>query len=114
FIWMASSIDRSGIGAVAVRLYARGRRNADRLADLRFDLGGGVRMLLQEIAGVIFALADFLAFVRVPRTGFFDHAVRDAELDDFAFARDALAVQNVEKRFAERRRHLVLHDLHAR
>ena len=38
----------------------------------------------------------------------------DAELDDLAFARDALAVEDVEQRLAERRRDLVLDDLDPR
>ena len=36
------------------------------------------------------------------------------EIDDVARAADALAVEDVELDLAERRRHLVLHDLHAR
>ena len=38
----------------------------------------------------------------------------DAEVDDLAFARDALAVEDLELGLLERRRDLVLHDLDAR
>ncbi len=71
-------------------------------------------MLAQELARVVLALADLLALVGVPRARFFDDLVIDAELDDLAFARNAFAVENVEQRFAKRRRHLVLHHLDPR
>jgi hypothetical protein len=71
-------------------------------------------VLAQVLARVVLALADLVAVVRVPRAGLLDDPVVDAELDDLAFARDALAVQDVEQRLAERRRDLVLDDLDAR
>ena len=91
-----------------------GDGHADGGADLGFDLVGHLGMLAQELARVVLALADLLAVVGVPRAGLLDDVVRDAELDDLAFARDALAVQDVEQRLAERRRDLVLDDLDAR
>src|SRR5207342_2385624 len=90
----------------------RRRRDAHLLADLRLDLRGELGMLLQVFAGVVLALADAVLLVREPGAGLLDHAVHDAELEDLAFARDALAVEDVEHRLAERRRDLVLHHLH--
>ena len=46
------------------------------------------------------------------RASFFDHAVVDAQVDDLADLRDALAEHDVEFRTFERGCHLVLHDLH--
>ena len=73
-----------------------------------------VRVLAQIFARVVLALADLVAAVRVPGAGLLDDVVRDAQLDDLALARDALAVQDVEQRLAERRRDLVLDHLDAR
>src|SRR5881392_291100 len=80
---------------------------ADRLLDLLADL----RVLLQIGFGVLAALADALAVIGEPCAGFFDDAGLDAEIDQFAAFRDALAVHDVEIDDLERRRHLVLDDL---
>src|SRR5205814_7245328 len=90
-----------------------GRRDADSRAYLGFDLRGELGMLAQIFAGVVLALADLLAAIRVPSTGFLDDVVHHAELNDLALARDPLAIENVEQRLAERRRDLVLDDLDA-
>jgi hypothetical protein len=71
---------------------------------LGLDFLGDFRMAAQEFAGIVLALADFFALVGIPGTGFVDQLVGDAEFDDFAFAGNAFAVENVENRFAERRR----------
>src|SRR5512145_1308531 len=78
------------------------------------DLGGGLAVLLQVRADVFLALADALAVVRVPGAGLLDQVLRDAQLDDLTFARDAGAVHDLELGLAERRRNLVLDDLDAR
>src|SRR5258705_327846 len=87
--------------------------DAELLADLRLDLGGELRVFLQEIAGVVLALADAVLLVLVPGTGFVDHAAADAELQNLALEGHPFAVENIEERLAERRRDLVLHHLHA-
>src|SRR5260221_819953 len=87
--------------------------DAELLADLRLDLGGELRVFLQEIAGVVLALADAVLLVLVPGTGFVDHAAGDAELQNLALEGHPFAVENIEQRLAERRRDLVLHHLHA-
>src|SRR5882762_7028941 len=87
--------------------------DAELLADLAFDLGGELRVFLQEVAGVVLALSDAVLLVLVPGPGLVDHATTDAELQDLAFEGHPFAVEDVEQRFAERRRDLVLHDLHA-
>src|SRR5262245_33245392 len=83
------------------------------LADLALDLPGDFRMLIEEGARVLLALADTLAVVAEPGAGLLDETLRHADIDDFAVAGDAGAVQDLELRFAERRRDLVLHDLDA-
>src|SRR5207247_10758407 len=65
-------------------------------------------------ARVVLALADAAALVGVPGARLFDDPERAAELDDLAFARDALPVHDLELRLPERRRDLVLHHLDAR
>src|SRR5205809_1169790 len=76
--------------------------------DLRRDLG----MLAQEIASVLAALADAVATEGVPGTGLLDDALLGRDVDQLSLLGDAAAVQDVELRLAERRRHLVLHHLH--
>src|SRR4029079_2716343 len=104
--------------ALRVRDQRRTRRACDRHADDRADLGldlcRDVLVLAQPFARVVLALAYLVAVVGVPRAGLLDDVVRDAELDDLAFARNALAVQDVEQGFAKRRRDLVLDDLDPR
>ncbi len=65
----------------------------------------------QKLASVVLALPDALAVVAVPGAGFLDELCGYAQVDDFAFARDAFAIEDVEFGLAERRRHLVLDDL---
>ena len=67
-------------------------------------------MLLQEHAGVFAALAQPLPFEAEPGSGFFDDSLLRAQIEQVAFAREAFAVKNVDLRFAERRRDLVLDD----
>src|SRR4051812_24755410 len=83
-------------------------------ADLLFDFLRELRTLLEEFAGIVLALADALALVAVPGAGLLDDALGRAHVDDLALTRNALAVHDFEFGFAERRRHLVLHHLHAR
>src|SRR5438094_4110596 len=68
-------------------------------------------VMLQIGFGVLAALADALASIRESCAGFFDDAGLDAEIDQFAAFRDALAVHDVEIDDLERRRHLVLDEL---
>ena len=82
--------------------------------DLRLDLLRHVGVLAQELLGVLAALADALAVEGEPGAALLDRAALGAEVDEVALAADALAVEDVELDLAERRRHLVLHDLHAR
>src|SRR6266516_3863551 len=76
--------------------------------DLRRDLG----MLAQEIASVLASLADAVATEGVPGTGLLDDALLGRDVDQLSLLGDAAAVQDVELRLAERRRHLVLYHLH--
>src|SRR3989338_470176 len=90
------------------------QRDAERFAHPVLDFKGDFRMLAQVFARVILALADLVTLVCIPGAGFFQQFVLHAQFDDLAFARDALAVQNIEECFAERRRDLVLHHLDTR
>ena len=80
---------------------------------MRFNFGGHFRVFLQPHAHVVFALADFIAIVAVPRAGFFDDADLIAPVDQLAFAAYAFAVEDVELGLAERRRHFVFNHFHA-
>src|SRR5690606_3574575 len=82
-------------------------------ADLLLDLGGDIGVLDQPLADIVLALADAIAIVAVPGAGLLDDVLADAELDQLALAGDALAVENLEIGFLERRCDLVLHHLHA-
>src|SRR5262249_26073304 len=118
----ASRSPARAVIAPCVASLVRGRRAAsgtrhgyaDRSANLRFDLRGELRVLLEVIARVVLALPDAIAVVGIPGARLFDHVVGNAQLDHLAFARDAFAVEDVEQRLPEGWRHLVLDDLHAR
>src|SRR5688572_5572159 len=79
----------------------------------RLDLRGDLRMLDEVVARVVLALADALAFVRVPGAGLLDDAVHRAHVDELALARNALAVEDLELGLTEWRRDLVLHHFYA-
>src|SRR5260221_13661575 len=80
-------------------------------AHLLFDLGGDVRIGLEELAGVVASLADTLAVPGKPSAGLLDHSGLDAQIDDLADLGDAFAIHDVELDLAERRRDLVLDHL---
>src|SRR5262245_21129924 len=85
----------------------------ERLVDLALDLLGDVLVLVQVGLRVGAALADALFAVGEERAGLRDDAVLEPEVEDAARCRDALAELDVELGLAERRRDLVLDDLHA-
>jgi len=78
----------------------------DRAAD--FDV------VLQELLGVLAPLSEALAAIREPGSALFHDPLFDRQIQQVALARDPFAVHDVELRFAEWWRHLVLHDLDAR
>src|SRR5262249_14335128 len=82
------------------------------LADGLLDLGRDLRILLQELLGVLPALADALAAIGEPSTGLLHHPGLGADIDELAGLGYALAIHDVELDDPERRRHLVLHHLH--
>src|SRR5258706_3685478 len=71
-------------------------------------------MLLEVSARRFASLPDALAIEREPRAALLNHVQVRGHVEKLARARDALAVEDVELALAKRRRHLVLHDLHAR
>src|SRR6185436_8835364 len=78
------------------------------------DLRGHFLVLFQEGLGVFAALAEPLAAVGEPGPALLDDVALDALIDQVTLAGDPFAVHHVEFRFAERRCHLVLHDLRTR
>src|SRR5271163_3666490 len=86
---------------------------SQRLAYLGVEFGHDVLVVFQELAGILAALADALAFVAVPRAGLFDDVVVRSQIKQIAFARDALAVENVELGVAEGRGNLVFDHFYA-
>src|SRR5690554_2765586 len=109
----ASGLERGTLRPFGRRL-GRALLRQQLRADLRLDLGGDGRVLDQELARVLLALADPIPVVAVPGAGLLDDVLAHAEIDDLALARDAVTVQDLELARAERRRDLVLHDLHPR
>ncbi|EGJ74348.1 putative protein recA [Streptomyces sp. Tu6071] len=104
-----------GRGRLALGLLGLLRLHADAelLLDLPLDLVREVGVVLEEVAGVLLALAELVALVRVPGAGLADEAVLDAHVDEPALTADALPVEDVELGLLERRGDLVLHDLAA-
>src|SRR5204863_6168148 len=89
-------------------------RQPDGLAHPPVDLAGYVEVLGEELSRVLLALAELLTLVGEPRARLLHDLEIDADVEERAFLRDALAVHDVELALAERRRDLVLHDLHPR
>src|SRR3954454_5133720 len=87
--------------------------DVQRLVDLALDLLGDLDVLVEERLGVVASLAEALVAVGEERAGLRDDVVLDAEVDQAAGGRDALAELDVELGLAERRRDLVLDDLDA-
>src|SRR5258708_17117374 len=82
------------------------------LANFGIELGHGVFVVFEELAGVFAALADAFAFVAEPGAGFFEDIVVDGDIEQVAFARNAFAVQDVELSLAEGRGNFVLYHFH--
>src|ERR1022692_3665123 len=89
------------------------RADAHLLLELLLDLVGKVRVVAQEIPGVLLALAELIAFVGVPGTGLADDCMLHAKVDQAALPADADAVQDVELGDLERRAALILDDFYA-
>src|SRR5262249_13014709 len=70
-----------------------------------------VGVFAQEAARIFLALAELVAVVGVPGARLADEALLDADVDEGALARDALAIHDVELGLLERRGYLVLHHL---
>src|SRR2546428_7193949 len=86
--------------------------DAEFLVQLAFDVGEDPGMELEEVARVLAALADALAAVAEPGAALLDDVVLHRQIEQVAFAGDALAVEDVELDLAERRSDLALHHLH--
>src|SRR5262249_61459527 len=84
------------------------------LANGLLDVGGHLRMLLEERLGVLAALADALAVVGEPGPRLLDDAGPRPEVGQLADLGDALAVHDVELNLLEGRGELVLDHLDAR
>src|SRR4051794_16098522 len=83
----------------------------EQLAQLRVDGLLDVGVIPQELPRVLATLADPLAAEAEPRPALLDQVLRHAEVQQVAFFRNALAIDDVELRLAEGRRDLVLHHL---
>src|SRR5581483_9605558 len=88
--------------------------DAGQLTDAGVDGDHQLGVVDQELLGVLLALTELLALVRVPGARLLHDAHVDAHVDDRALAADALAVHDVELGLLERRGDLVLDHLDAR
>src|SRR6187397_1404552 len=79
---------------------------------LRRNLGGDRRVFPEEAARRFLALAETFLGIAEPRAALLDDVDAGGDVDHVALERDALAVEDVELAGLERRRDLVLHDLH--
>src|SRR5690606_21040387 len=110
-----------GRGPITAQVVDHGGRVTGRIVDARpdpealpdplVDLVGEVRVVAQEVAGVLLALTELIALVRVPGTCLADEARLDTQVDQAALTADALAVHDVELGLLEGRCDLVLDDL---
>ena len=70
-------------------------------------------MRLQPFSGCCLALTDLVALIGVPSTGLVEDVHISTDVDDFTFAGNALAVDDLEFGLFERRRNFVLNNFHA-
>src|SRR5215216_2527854 len=78
-----------------------------------FDFGHQHRVVLEIHLGVLAALTDALRTVAIPRARLVDDVRLGGNVEHQARMADALGIHDVELGLLERRRDLVLHDLHA-
>ena len=86
-------------------------------ANLRLDLGGDLRVLVEEGLGVLATLTEPRVSEGVERAGLLQHLVRDPQVHEVGLTTDATVrpmEHHVELGHPEGRRHLVLHDLGTR
>src|SRR5262249_16412084 len=81
------------------------------LAELRFDLDGELRILLQELFGLFAALSDPEVSVGQPGSGLFDDLGLHPHVEKLALPGNALSIVDVELRLTEGSGDLVLDDL---
>src|SRR6185312_14919505 len=74
-------------------------------ADGSFDSCCHILVRLEKLFGVFAALADALAVIGEPGTGFFHDASLSAEIDQLPIFRDAVTVHDIELDLTEGRRH---------
>src|SRR5262249_13150785 len=85
-----------------------------RLTDLLLDFGANFLVILQELLGVLAALAKPFAIVREPCTALLNNVLLGADIDDAAFLGNAFAIHNIDIRLLKRRRDFVLYNLDLR
>src|ERR1035438_6799208 len=90
------------------------RREPEIRPDLSLDLGCHIRVLAEELLGVLPALPDAEVAVAEPRAGLLDDLHLETDVDQLARLRDSLPEGDVELGDAERGRDLVFHDLDLR
>ena len=81
------------------------------LTDLAVDLSQDVRVVQEELLGVLTALADAVALVVVPGAALVDDVTAGGQVKDVAHVGDSLAEHDVKLRLLEGRGDLVLDDL---
>src|SRR5689334_25354880 len=100
------SVNRGGDpGSGAIRVLIQ----AQRLAQVCVNLGPHVGVIFQKLPDIFPALPNTLSLIAKPGAALLDEVLRHAEVEQIAFARDALTVNDVEFRLAEWRSHLIFH-----
>src|ERR1041385_1493484 len=113
--WRSTLILSSCMGGCAGRFGGGGLggrfrfRQSDFVAQRGVDTLADFRMLLEEHARILAALTQAFTGEAEPGAGFLDDSLLRAQIDQVAFPRDALAIQNIHLGFAERRRNFILH-----
>ena len=80
------------------------------LPDLPVEVVEDVRVVQQELPGIVAALADALAVIGIERPALLDQVHLHGKVKNFTGPGNALAVQHVHDTAPERRSHLVLLD----
>src|SRR5581483_407229 len=104
-------VNRRGSGGAALCARVAIPGQAQQFTDFGIDLCHHIRIVFQKLPRVLPPLSDPFTFVAVPGTALLHYVVQYAEVEQIAFARNTLTVDDVEFCLAERRSNFVLHDL---
>ena len=104
-------ISRSGLGVWNSFWFLFANGHPEFYLYFSLDAFENLWFFFQCLLGIFAPLPQAIAFIGKPRTTLINHALRDGQIKNIAFARNTFTVHDVKLAFTERRRHFVLRYL---